>query len=67
MRSSHLLCDPGLCRSAGERSRPIPHNSTIPAIERRMDGLLSQMTLGEKIGQLVHDSAGIPTDHRSSQ
>jgi hypothetical protein len=41
VRSSHLLCDPGLRRSVGERSRPVPRTSTIPAIERRMDGLPS--------------------------
>ncbi len=32
-----------------------------PAIERRVDALLGQMTLDEKVGQLVHYSAGSPT------
>jgi beta-glucosidase len=32
-----------------------------PALERRVDELLRQMTLEEKVGQLVHYSAGQPT------
>lgn len=32
-----------------------------PAIERKVDALLKQMTLEEKIGQLVQYSAGVPT------
>ncbi|MGA2991153.1 MAG: glycoside hydrolase family 3 N-terminal domain-containing protein, partial [Candidatus Korobacteraceae bacterium] len=33
----------------------------IPALERRADSILRQMTLEEKIGQLVQYSAGAPT------
>src|SRR5579872_6917073 len=34
---------------------------TDPAIESKVDALLKQMTLDEKIGQLVQYSAGQPT------
>jgi beta-glucosidase len=44
---------------AHAQSTPLPLND--PALERRVDELLNQMTLDEKVGQLVHYSAGQPT------
>src|ERR1035441_2907163 len=38
-----------------------PSWSTDPQIESRVDQLLKQMTLDEKVGQLVQYSAGAPT------
>jgi beta-glucosidase len=53
-----ILFSAGTLASARAQSRS---QLDDPAIERRVNGLLSQMTLEEKIGQLVHYSAGIPT------
>ncbi len=38
-----------------------------PALERRVNDLLRQMTLDEKVGQLVHYSAGQPTGPGTSR
>ena len=38
-----------------------------PALERRVEALLGQMTLDEKVGQLVHYSAGTPTGPGTSR
>jgi len=56
---SAILAGAGALTSA--RAQSPQSQLDDPAIERRVDGLLSQMTLEEKIGQLVHYSAGVPT------
>jgi beta-glucosidase len=38
-----------------------------PVVERRVEGLLGQMTLEEKVGQLVHFSAGVATGPGTSR
>src|SRR5258708_15460433 len=38
---------------------------TDPAIERRVEALLKQMTLDEKVGQLAQYSSGAPTGPRA--
>ena len=43
------------------RGLPVQSNLADPSIETRVDALLKQMTLEEKIGQLVQYSAGTPT------
>jgi len=53
-----IICAAGLGR-VHSQSAAQPLND--PAIERRVDDLLRQMTLDEKVGQLVHYSAGQPT------
>ncbi len=54
-----LFCLFLLCLSASLWSQPSPLNS--PAIDAKVDQLLKQMTLEEKIGQLNQYSAGAPT------
>jgi beta-glucosidase len=54
-----LLCALVLCISASVWSQSSP--LTSPAIEHKVDQLLKQMTLEEKIGQLNQYSAGAPT------
>ena len=39
----------------------VPSSLTDPAIEKRVDALLKQMTLEEKVGQLAQYSSGAPT------
>src|SRR3974390_827943 len=46
--------------SAAQTSRP-PAWANDPQVEARIDALLKQMTLDEKVGQLITDSAGAPT------
>ena len=43
------------------RSLPVRSSLADPAIENKVDALLKQMTLQEKIGQLVQYSVGTPT------
>ena len=43
------------------RGAPLPSELASAPIERRVDALLKQMTLDEKIGQLVQYSVGTPT------
>src|SRR5579859_6813081 len=44
------------------RSGALPHSPlTDPAIEKRVEALLKQMTLEEKVGQLAQYSSGAPT------
>lgn len=45
----------------GFRGLPIQSKLTNPAVESRIEALLKQMTLEEKIGQLVQYSVGTPT------
>jgi beta-glucosidase len=47
-----------------EKSMPLPHPNpqlADPALNARVDQLLSRMTLAEKVGQLAQYSAGTPT------
>ena len=41
--------------------KPVRSHLADPAIERKVDALLKQMTLEEKVGQLVQYSSGTPT------
>ena len=43
------------------RGAPLPSDLASAPIERRVEALLKQMTLDEKIGQLVQYSVGTPT------
>lgn len=43
------------------RGLPVQSSLADPAIEKRVNALLQQMTLQEKVGQLVQYSAGTPT------
>ncbi|HYA78862.1 MAG TPA: beta-glucosidase BglX [Candidatus Bathyarchaeia archaeon] len=43
------------------RDLPLNSNLADPSIEKRVEGLLKQMTLDEKVGQLVQYSVGTPT------
>ncbi len=47
--------------SAEYRGAPVRSELASPAIERRVEALLKQMNLEEKIGQLVQYSVGTPT------
>jgi beta-glucosidase len=47
--------------SAKFRGLPVRSNLTTPSIEAKVESLLKQMTLEEKVGQLVQYSAGTPT------
>ena len=58
------LSQPALAQvpEAASRSGALPHSPlTDPAIEKRVDALLKQMTLEEKVGQLAQYSSGAPT------
>ena len=56
-----LLCVLALLSFAGAQSLPSPSWSNEPQIESRIEQLLKQMTLDERVGQLVQYSAGAPT------
>ena len=56
-----LLCVLALLSFAGAQSSPSPSWSNDPQIESRIEQLLKQMTLDERVGQLVQYSAGAPT------
>jgi beta-glucosidase len=43
------------------RTAPTPSSLVDPATEKRIDALLKQMTLQEKVGQLAQYSSGAPT------
>ncbi|HTQ96145.1 MAG TPA: glycoside hydrolase family 3 N-terminal domain-containing protein, partial [Candidatus Acidoferrum sp.] len=47
--------------SSGFRGLPVRSTLSDPAIEKKVDALLKQMTLEEKVGQLVQYSVGTPT------
>jgi beta-glucosidase len=47
--------------SSAFRGLPVRANLTDPIIENRVEALLKQMTLEEKVGQLVQYSVGTPT------
>lgn len=56
-----LVCSASFGQRPGEPANPHPSNALLasPVIERRVDALLKQMTLQEKLGQLVqYNSAG---------
>ena len=46
---------------SGYRGAPLQSGLARPSIERKVDALLKQMNLDEKIGQLVQYSVGTPT------
>src|SRR5580704_272932 len=48
-------------RAAESRALSVRSNLAEPATERRVEDLLKQMTLEEKVGQLVQYSVGTPT------
>jgi beta-glucosidase len=56
---------PAYAQTAKEQSRyigqPVHSHLADPAIERKLDALLKQMTLEEKVGQLAQYSSGTPT------
>jgi beta-glucosidase len=64
-----LLASLGLCdRVVAQVPDPAGHSAAVtrspltdPAIEKRVDALLRQMTLEEKVGQLTQYSSGAPT------
>jgi len=61
---SFWLSDPILAQAPEPARRPtaLTHSSlTDPAIEKRVEALLKQMTLEEKVGQLAQYSSGAPT------
>ena len=61
---SFWLSDPILAQAPEPARRPtaLAHSSlTDPAIEKRVEALLKQMTLEEKVGQLAQYSSGAPT------
>ncbi len=47
--------------ASGFRGLPVRSHLSDPAIEKKVDALLKQMTLEEKVGQLVQYSVGTPT------
>jgi beta-glucosidase len=47
--------------NSGYRGAPLPSELANPSIEGKVDALLKQMNLDEKIGQLVQYSVGTPT------
>ncbi len=52
----------GQAPEAAGRRTGVAHSSlTEPAIEKRVDALLKQMTIEEKVGQLAQYSSGAPT------
>jgi len=55
------LCVLALLSFTVAQSSPSPSWSNDPQTESRIDQLLKQMTLDEKVGQLVQYSAGAPT------
>lgn len=63
--ASCLLSPPAQAQSSTDRvlfrGLPVQSSLTDPAIENRVNALLRQMTLEEKIGQLVQYSAGAST------
>jgi beta-glucosidase len=48
-------------QSAGSHGLPVRSNLASAAVEKKIDALLKQMTLEEKVGQLVQYSVGAPT------
>jgi hypothetical protein len=58
-----LLVSHGAAAQSDARIQAIEARSGIydPALDARVESLLRQMTLGEKVGQLVQYSAGQPT------
>ena len=58
-----------VARAQSNSSRQSPQQDTLgsPAVEKKVDELLSQMTLEEKIGQLVQYSAGQATGPTSGR
>jgi beta-glucosidase len=48
-------------RAAESRALPVRSNLAEPATENKVESLLKQMTLEEKVGQLVQYSVGTPT------
>ena len=48
-------------RAAESRALPVRSNLADPATEKKVESLLKQMTLEEKVGQLVQYSVGTPT------
>jgi beta-glucosidase len=46
---------------SGYRGAPLPSELASPSIEQRVEALLKQMNMEEKIGQLVQYSVGTPT------
>jgi beta-glucosidase len=60
-----LFAPPSAAQSNAEKSgyhgAPLPSELASPAIEQKVDALLKQMNLDEKIGQLVQYSVGTPT------
>ncbi len=60
-----LLSRPSVAQSNSERpgyrDAPVKSELATPAIERRVEALLKQMNVEEKIGQLVQYSVGTPT------
>src|SRR5258708_28388211 len=57
-----------LAQAPEPASNPVALTSsplTDPAIERRVEALLKQMTLDEKVGQLAHYSSAAPTGPRA--
>jgi beta-glucosidase len=53
--------------SGGFRGLPVRSTLTDPAIESKVDALLKQMTLEEKVGQLVQYSVGTPAGPGTSR
>jgi len=47
--------------SAGFHGLPVRSNLVSPAVEKKIDALLKEMTVEEKVGQLVQYSVGAPT------
>jgi len=60
-----FLAPTSLAQSSAEKSEyrgsPLPSQIASASIEQRVEALLKQMTLDEKIGQLVQYSVGTPT------
>ncbi|HYW67712.1 MAG TPA: hypothetical protein VFB10_13475, partial [Candidatus Dormibacteraeota bacterium] len=48
-------------QASGFHGAPVRSALSAPAIEKKVDALLRQMTLEEKVGQLVQYSVGSPT------
>lgn len=62
--ASSQLSGPALAQAPERTGHPaaVTHSPlTDPAIEKRVDALLKQMTLEEKVGQLAQYSSGAPT------
>ncbi len=48
-------------KSTAFHGLPVRSNLAAPAVEKKIDALLKEMTLEEKVGQLVQYSVGAPT------